>query len=89
MRRKPPAKVFSIVNGGEYASPGNPDKAVVDQLEMLLAKAKDGQIAGLAYAITFYDGAGSNRYVGTIGRTVVGHLFGVMTRISRQIDEGL
>lgn len=64
-----------------------PDQNLVEELEGLLQLARNGQIVGVAYATHWHDGANGNRFVGVCSRSMVGAMFSVMTRITKQIDE--
>lgn len=74
------------LRGDRFANPAEPDANVVEATEYILDLAKNGQVTGIAYAISYYDGKGHNHFCGTVSRNTVGHLFSVATRLSNQID---
>ena len=81
------ARVIQIRSGQEIASPGHPDQNVIDDLEMLLEQARMGMIDGLAWVAGYPGNVSGNHYVGAVSRSMVGSLFAVATRISKQLDE--
>lgn len=79
--------VYHLRSGHAIAAPGQPDPAVVKELEDLLQQAKSGEISGLAWAATHPAEISSNHYVGMTSRGMVGGLFSVMRRISEELDK--
>jgi hypothetical protein len=78
-----------IILGGPakaIASPGKPDKNVVEAIEGLLEAAKSGRVSGIAYCVVYSDDSVTGYYCGQCCRAQVGSLFAVMGRISREID---
>lgn len=73
-------------DGPPIRHPGNPDPDVVATLEELLEMARAGEINGIAFAVHYFDDAANDRYVGECSSKTVGRLFGLMSRIARQID---
>jgi len=86
MADEAPGVVVQIRSGVTIAAPGQPDPAVVEELEELLAKAKAGEISGIAWSASLTGNTSSNHFVGVISRGQVGGLFSVMTRIARTLD---
>lgn len=75
-----------LLGGATIASQGNPDQAVVEEIEMLLEAARSGRITGITYAVDYTDNSNGCRHVGTYGRGMVGALFCSVTRLARMMD---
>lgn len=77
------------LNGAPVENVRAPDPEVIKELRWLLAAAEAGEVNGIAYAVHYFDGTSGNRWVGHLTRREVGALFGVMTRLSSNIDDHL
>lgn len=79
------SKVTSI-RGYAIPEPGQPQPEVVQELEMLLDRAKSGEVIGILWSTSHPDGTSSNHFIGRISRSMVGSAFAVMSRVSRELD---
>lgn len=81
------------INGGEVALPGEPSEGVIECLEDLLARARAGEITGLAGAYTVATGEGwiqraSSYEAGhAYGHAMVGALESVKYRLLREAND--
>jgi hypothetical protein len=60
---------------------------VVDELEEWLQRAKAGEIAGIAIAAYYRDGASGHRMAGALSRSMIGQLFSLMQRITTFLND--
>lgn len=82
------SEVVSLRSGAPIAHPGKPDESVIKAVEELLERVRAGEVIGVAFAATYADLASMNHAVGRCTRAMVGGLFAVMSRVSRDLDEG-
>ena len=80
------SKIVSL-QGLELPTAEEPSVEVIEELEAWLQRAKDGQIKGIAIVPLWHDGATGARQVGFASRHMVGSLFALMQRITKEIDE--
>ena len=79
--------VVRLRGDGPLPQLGKPDENVVKGIEWLLERAKNGDIHGIAYAITYHNGLDQNHYVGAVSMGTVGHLLHLANEISRNIHK--
>lgn len=81
------------INGGDIALPGNPSESVIECLEDLLARARAGEITGVAGGYTVASGEGwlqtghSFEAGHAYGHALIGALESVKYRLLREANE--
>jgi hypothetical protein len=79
--------IVSIRDGVEIRPPGEPNPAVVEQVERLLEMARSGELSGIAAAICWSDECTSHLIAGKRLRATIGELEVIKYVIVRDIEQ--
>ena len=80
---KAESNVVGIVAGQPIATPGKPDRQVIEACERLLDQARSGEICGLVYVEDHSDASVSSGTAGSLHTsTIIGECFRLMSRLS-------